>query len=415
MTAVKSLRRASLLAAAATLALGVSAASAESLKIGIIESLSGSQTSTGRLFADSLTFVIEDINANGGFNGEPIEIIEYDNAGGTTGAADKFKQAVADGVHIVAQGASSAIAGQVTEDVRRHNIRNPGNEMLYINMGAEAMSLTGDKCHFYHFRFNSTAPMRVNALYQAMADANELGTKIYSINQNYSWGRDMQEAIVAGAEANNVEVVDTVLHEVNKIQDFAPFVAQIKQANPDTVMTGNWSNDLLLLMKATGDAGLEVRFATTFLDQIGNIANAGDTAEGHYIAHLHNLEADSTDFPEKYKERFGRYPAFVDPQGVQAGRALQQALGKVDFDGEEIDVTDIALALEEIDIETGIGRMTMRKDDHQAVRPVAISKVEKGAKYPVDDTDMGFVPVMIVSGEDAIYAVQEDCDMERPE
>ena len=31
----------------------------------------------------------------------------------------------------------------------------------------------------------------------------------------------------------------TVLHEVNKTQDFAPFVAKIEVAQPDTVMTGN--------------------------------------------------------------------------------------------------------------------------------------------------------------------------------
>src|SRR5690606_17653026 len=107
----------------------------------------------------------------------------------------------------------------------------------------------GDKCHFYHFRFTTTAPMRVNALVDAMKKADELGTRVYSINQNYSWGRDMEEATKAAAERGGYEVVESVLHEVNKIQDFSPFVAKIKDANPDTVITGNWSNDLLLLMK----------------------------------------------------------------------------------------------------------------------------------------------------------------------
>ena len=65
--------------------------------------------------------------------------------------------------------------------------------------------------------------------------------------------------------------------------------ARIRSANPDTVITGNWSNDLLLLMKATQSAGLKVRFATVFLDQVGNLANAGDVALGHYIAHPYNL------------------------------------------------------------------------------------------------------------------------------
>nr|PZN87517.1 MAG: branched-chain amino acid ABC transporter substrate-binding protein [Pseudomonadota bacterium] len=398
------------------MALGVTAAAAhaEALKIGIIESLSGPQTSTGRLFAAAAKFVIDDINKKGGFNGAPIEVIEYDNAGGTTGAADKFKQAVADGVHIVLQGASSAIAGQITEDVRKHNIRNPGNEVMFINLGAEALELTGEKCHFYHFRFTTTAPMRVNALVNAMKKAGELGTRVYSINQNYSWGRDMEEAIKTASKAGGYQVVETVLHEVNKIQDFSPYVAKIKDANPDTVITGNWSNDLLLLMKATGDAGLKVRFATTFLDQVGNIANAGDTALGHYLAHPYNIEADNTDFPEAYKAATGHYPVYIEPQTVNAIRTLGEALKSVDFGGGEIKVSEIAKALEKASIDTPMGKITVRAEDHQAVIPVVVSKVVDNPKYPVDGTKYGFGVVEIIPGPEAIYPVQDSCKMERP-
>lgn len=404
------------IALGAAMALGVTAAAAhaEALKIGIIESLSGPQTSTGRLFAAAAKFVIDDINKKGGFNGAPIEVIEYDNAGGTTGAADKFKQAVADGVHIVLQGASSAIAGQITEDVRKHNIRNPGNEVMFINLGAEALELTGEKCHFYHFRFTTTAPMRVNALVNAMKKAGELGTRVYSINQNYSWGRDMEEAIKTVSKAGGYQVVETVLHEVNKIQDFSPYVAKIKDANPDTVITGNWSNDLLLLMKATGDAGLKVRFATTFLDQVGNIANAGDTALGHYLAHPYNIEADNTDFPEAYKAATGHYPVYIEPQTVNAIRTLGEALKSVDFGGGEIKVSEIAKALEKASIDTPMGKITVRAEDHQAVIPVVVSKVVDNPKYPVDGTKYGFGVVEIIPGPEAIYPVQDSCKMERP-
>jgi branched-chain amino acid transport system substrate-binding protein len=399
---------------AAAVGLGSGAALAEPLKIGIIESLSGSQTSTGRLFASAAQYVVDQINENGGFNGEPIEVIEYDNAGGTTGAADKFKQAVADGVHVVLQGASSAIAGQVTEDVRKHNIRNPGDEIMYLNLGAEALELTGEKCHFYHFRFTTTAPMRVNALVDAMKGAGDLGTRVYSINQNYSWGRDMEDAIKAAADPGGYEVVDTVLHEVNKIQDFSPFVAKIKEATPDTVMTGNWSNDLLLLMKAAGDAGLDVRFGTTFLDQVGNIANAGDTALGHYLAHPYNIAADDSSFPEDYREATGHLPVYIEPQTVNAIRMLREALEAVDFGGGEIDVTQIAQALEKAAIETPIGPITVRAADHQSVLPVVVSKVVEDPKYPVDDTNLGFGVVKVVPGEEAIYPAQDSCDMDRP-
>lgn len=387
---------------------------ADPLKIGIIESLSGAQTSTGRLFTTAIEQGVKVINDKGGFNGAPVQVVQYDNAGGSTGAADKFKQAVADGVNIVIQGASSAVAGQITEDVRKHNLRNPGKEIMFINIGAEAMELTGDKCHFYHFRYTTTAPMRVNALVKAMKTAGELGTKVYSINQNYSWGQDMEAAVDAAAQAGGYTVVEKTLHDVNKIQDFAPYVAKIKAAAPDTVVTGNWSNDLLLLMKATGDAGLKVRFATAFLDQPGNIANAGETALGHYIANVHDNAVGDPAFAESYKAATGHYPVFVEPQSFFAVEALGLALAKVDFKGGAINVTEIAKALEDVTYMSPAGPISVRKEDHQTVRPVVVSKVVKNSKFPVDGTDMGFAPVSVVTGPDAIYPVQASCNMKRP-
>lgn len=105
------------------------------------------------------------------------------------------------------------------------------------------------------------------------------------------------------------KVVGDVIHDVNRIQDFAPYVAKIKEASPDTVVTGNWSNDLLLLMKAAGDTGLKVRFAAYWLDQPGNIANAGDTAIGHYAESSFFADSNgekSAAFAEDFKGAF--YP-----------------------------------------------------------------------------------------------------------
>ena len=408
------MKRLAMMTAAAVAVLGVDTLHAEPLKIGIIESLSGVQTSTGRLYANAVKYGVQRINEAGGFNGEPVVVTEYDNAGGAPDAADKFRNAVGDGVDIIFQGASSAIAGQLTEDVRKHNLRNPGKEVIFINLGGDAMELTGEKCQFYHFRYTATAPMRVNALVSAMKEAGDLGEKVYSINQNYSWGQDMQAAVAAAAETGGYTVVDEVLHDVNKIQDFAPFVARIKAADASTVFTGNWSNDLLLLMKAAGDAGLDVTFATAFLDQPGNIANAGKTALGHYIANNYDNAATDGKFAETYKAAMGHYPIFVEGHSAFALGALQQALGTVDFGGGEIDVTKIALALENTTYDTPLGPISVRKEDHQTIRPVVVSKVVENPKYPADDTKMGFETVKVIAGDEAIYPVQDSCKMQRP-
>jgi branched-chain amino acid transport system substrate-binding protein len=159
-------------------------AAAAPVKIALVETLSGPQASTGLSYRSAVRYAVDRINAEGGWHGQPLELLEYDNQGGPAGAADKLKAAISDGAKIVVQGASSAIGGQITEDVRKWNLRNRGRELIYLNVGAEAQSLTGDKCQFYHFRVAGNAPMRVGALVAGMKQDGALGARVYAIDQN---------------------------------------------------------------------------------------------------------------------------------------------------------------------------------------------------------------------------------------
>jgi branched-chain amino acid transport system substrate-binding protein len=301
--------------------------------------------------------------------------------------------------------------------VRKHNLRNPGKEVLFLNVGAEALELTGEKCHFHHFRFNPNAEIRVRALVGAMTQTKTMGARVYSINQNYSWGQDMERAISENATAGGYVVVERTLHDVNKIQDFSPYVAKISAAKVDTVMTGNWSNDLLLLMKATRAAGLKARFATAFLDQPGNLANAGDVAIGHFVAHPFNPEAGgaaSEKFANEYKAKTGHLPAFIEPQTVFGLQMVGSALKKVKPESGALNVNALAKELEQTKIMTPVGEMSMRAADHQAQMPIVVSIVAQDAKFKVDDTPMGFKPVKVLTATEASTPAQASCKMQRP-
>ena len=93
---------------AALSGLGCAQLGAETLKIAMIEALSGPAASTGVAFTEGMRYGVAKINQAGGFNGAPIQLLEYDNQGGPNGAADKFKTAVAEGVRIVSSASSSA-------------------------------------------------------------------------------------------------------------------------------------------------------------------------------------------------------------------------------------------------------------------------------------------------------------------
>jgi branched-chain amino acid transport system substrate-binding protein len=394
-----------------------SAACAAPVKIGLLETLSGPQASTGQTFRAGVRYAIDKMNAAGGWNGEPVQLVEYDNQGGPAGASDKLKAAIADGVQIVVQGASSAIGGQITEDVRKHNLRNPGKEIVYINVGAEALELTGEKCNFHHFRLTGNAQVRTKVLVQGMKQAKALGTKVYSINQNYSWGQDMERAITDNAAAGGYQVVEKTLHDTNKIQDFAPYIAKISASGAETVITGNWSNDLLLMMKAAKAAGLKATFGTVFLDQPGNVSNAGDTAIGHFVAHAFNGEAGGAEGPRfvaDYTAKMGHAPVFVEPQTAFGLDMVADALKRTSPVGGRLDVNAFARAMETARIKTPMGEASMRAADHQVLLPLVVSIVSKDARYKVDGTDMGFKPVRVFSAEEAAMPVQPSCKMQRP-
>jgi branched-chain amino acid transport system substrate-binding protein len=405
------------LPALAAFALVAGEAHAAPVKVAVLESLSGPQASTGQAYRAAVRYAIDRLNASGGWNGEPVQLLEYDNQGGPAGASDKLKAAAADGVQIVVQGGSSAIGGQITEDVRKHNLRNPGKEIIYVNVGAEALELTGEKCNFHHFRFAGNAQVRTKALVLAMKQAQTLGTRVYSINQNYSWGQDMEQAIVDNAGLGGYQVVEKTLHDVNKIQDFAPYVAKISASGADTVITGNWSNDLLLMMKAAKAAGLKARFGTVFLDQVGNVATAGEQAAGHFVAQTFNAEAAGAEgdrFMADYKAKSGHLPVATEPQTVFGLEMVADALKRTKPEGGALNVNALARTLETTRLKTPMGEASMRASDHQVLLPLVVSVLTKDAKYKADDTSLGFKPVKTFTAEEASTPAQASCKMQRP-
>ena len=391
---------------------GIACASADTLKVAVIENLSGPGSTTNREFALATRYWVEHVKTKGG----TIEYIEYDNQGSTSTAAEKFRSAIADGAHIIVQGGSSGVAGQLTDDVRRHNLRNPDQPVLYINPGSEALELTGEKCHYYFFRFATNADMRVKALVTAMKEAGDLGAKVFSINQNYSWGKDMQAAVDSYASLGGYTVVDRVLHDTNKIQDFGPYVARIKASGADTIVTGNWASDLVLLVKEVATSGLKVKFGTMFLDLPGSLENARETALGYYTVESSNKEVGGDamlGLYADYKQRVGHDPSSSETRTLFGLQTLEAALTTLNL-SKKIDVPAIASALEKAQITTPAGEVGVRAEDHQALVPLIVSKVSLEAKYKREGLTLGFKPVRVIAGQDAVNPVQPTCKMQRP-
>lgn len=404
-------------ALAAMFTFGGNAAQAEQLKIAVIESFSGPNAQTAIPFVEGVRYAIAKINGQGGFNGEPVALTEYDSLNQTAAASEKLKAAIADGARVIIQSTNSAITAQLSEDVRKYNLRNKGKEILFMMEGSEASELVAEKCHFWGFKVASNPHIRIKALVAAMKDTGKLGSKVFSINQNYSYGVDHEKAQAANVKAAGSEIVGSTLHDVAKIQDFSPYVASIKASGADTVLSGNWGNDIILFMRALGDSGLKVNVGNTSLDTTGALSTMGSSALGAVLVKLYNLEAGGKageTFAEDFKSVIGHYPYNEEPTTVFGTLLLGEALKSVSKPGAKIDMLQVALALENATYESPAGRWSFRKDDHQVILPVVVSEVSKSARYKVDGTDMGFKLLKVVSPEDSAVPVDPKCKMQRP-
>ena len=394
----------------------VQVASADPLRVALIDPLTGPLASNGKIYEAVMKYAIDKLNAAGGFNGEPIELITLDDAGNASVTGDRFREAVSKGAQIVIKSLTSATAGQLSEDVKRYNMRNASVPIIFLNQGAEASDLTGAKCHFYSFRLGTTAPMRAQALMTVMKDQGAVDKGVYSINQNYSLGQDMEAAVQRYSKQLQYEVVGSALHDMSRIQDFTPYVARIRESGASAVVTSSYGGDLLLLIKAAVDSGLLAKFGTIYLDQPGNLGSGGSALAGSYNAAPYNIEADPTGMPEDFKAHLGSYPTYHVQGHVMTvidfvGAALKSVSGKK---GDKVDTKSIALALEKTKLEGPMGELSMRAEDHQMMLPIAVSRVQEGVKYPVDGTELGFAVAKIVPAKDTIYPVQPECKMVRP-
>src|ERR1700726_4096911 len=258
---------------AATLVLpmfGGTAMAQETLKIGYIDPLSGGGASIGEVGLKTFQFLADDLNAKGGALGRKFEIVAYDNKLNAQETLVQVQKAIDSGIRIITQGNGSAFAAAIEDFIGKYNDRNPGKEVIYFNYAAVDPVLTNEKCNFWHFRWDANSDIKMEALTSYMKPRTNI-KKVYLINQDYSFGQAVRAAArkMLAAKRPDIQIVGDELHPLQKITDFAPYVAKIKASGADSIITGNWAQDMALLLKAAADAGLQVDWYTYYAGGTG--------------------------------------------------------------------------------------------------------------------------------------------------
>jgi branched-chain amino acid transport system substrate-binding protein len=389
----------------------------DTIKIAYIDPLSGPGATVGEVGLKTYQFLAEELNAKGGAAGKKFEILPFDNKTNPQESLVQVQKAVDAGARIITQGNGSSVAAALTDWVAKYNERNPGKEVLYLNYAAVDPVLTNDKCNFSHFRWDANSDIKMEALTNYMKGQADI-KKVYLINQDYSFGQAVRTAALAMLKAKrpDIQIVGDELHPLLKVTDFSPYIAKIKASGADTVITGNWSQDFALLLKAAADAGLKVNWYTYYAAGTGGPTSIKQTGLDHRVfaiqegsANIDNVASQATE--KAFRAKYG--------VGIQYPRAFNEMrmLAAATDTAKSTDANKIGLALEGMKIEVfDGGEGFMRKEDHQFFQPLYIvSFGERGPKEPFDEEGTGWGWRTVAKVDTMNTILPTTCKMTRPD
>jgi branched-chain amino acid transport system substrate-binding protein len=401
-------------AASAALVSGLAFAQAgQTVKIGFIDPLSGPFANVGQNQLKSWQFIAEQFNKKN-VAGVKFEFVAFDNKGSPQESLNSLKAAIDQGIRYVVQGNGSGAALAISDAIAKHNERNPGKEIVYLNYAAVDPDLTNSRCSFWHFRLDADTSMKMEALTSFMKDQPDV-KKVYVIGQNYSHGVQVEKYFREGIARKrpDVQVVGSDLHPIGQVKDFAPYIAKIKASGADSVVTGNWGQDLTLLIKAAKDAGLNANFYTYYAMTSGvpTAMAAGVGGKVRAVAIGHNaMPGVASKLQDEYKAKFN--DDWYTIQTYTGLTLLAEAMAKA----KSVDPVAVAKAMSGIKVNSLAGEIEMRKTDHQLQQPVFITEWRKAdpkkAPYSVENTGFNFQEVRALPNY--VSSTPTSCQMKAP-
>ena len=415
--------------AAASMALAASGALAQSkaaapapavapqtVKIAFIDPLSGPFAGVGTNLLRHFQFMTELVNAQQlAGPGIRFEMVPFDNKASPQESLTVLKQAIDQGIRYVAQGNGSGAALALSDAIEKHNERNPAQSIVFLNYAAVDPDLTNSKCSFWHFRFDANTDMKMEALTAYIKGRPEV-KNVFLINQNYSHGQQVSRVAkeMLAQKRPDIKIVGDDLHPLGQVRDFSPYIAKMRAANADTIITGNWGPDLALLVRAARDAGLNANFYTYYAGVIGTPTAIGAAGENHIrqVSYWHpNITPDypyekmMLEFKKRFNEEWYTVATFTSLTVLAEG--IKRA--------KSTDPLKVAYAMEGVKLTVPHGEIEMRATDHQLLQPLWISSWTKvGGPNRNDIEKTGYTWKTEVAYPTYVASQPTSCQMKRP-
>ena len=277
----------------------VFAAEDETFKIGVIGPMTGDYAQYGLGVYHAAQVAAEEINANGGFNGYNVEILDAgDDQGDPEKAVNAYNDLLDKGMQMlcgtVTSGSCIAVGAEAAEST--FLFTPSGTALDCITAGSNEFSMCftdpaqGTKSA--EFIGEHKLATKVAVLYDSMADYNS----------------GVHDAFVAAAEENGLEVVADEAYTTDNNTDYSVQLKKIKDSGAELLFLPNYYSDNALILQQAHDAGMDdiKKFGVDGMDGILGVENF-DTSLAEGVMLLTPFSVTSED--EKSKAFVEAYEA----------------------------------------------------------------------------------------------------------
>jgi branched-chain amino acid transport system substrate-binding protein len=309
-------------------------------------------------------------------NGNKIVVIEKDTQGKPDVAKSQLAAAYADDKAAIAVGPTSSGVAlamlPVAEEYKKILLVEP----------AVADAITGDKWNRYIFRTGRNSSQ--DAISNAVA-MDKQGVNIAMLAQDYAFGRD---GVKAFKEALKTAKIVHEEYLPPSTTDFTAGIQRLVDVLKDKpgrkVIEVVWAGgtppyNALAALELNKRYGIEVSTGGNILPAMAAYKNfPGMEGATYYYFAIPKNPVNNWLVTEHYK-RYKSPPDFFTAGGMAAGIAVVEALKKT---GGDTNTEKLISTMEGMSFESPKGKMTFRKEDHQAMQSMYHFKIKVDPAFP---------------------------------
>ena len=241
---------------------------------------------------------------------------------------------------------------------------------------AVADSVTGDKWNRYIFRTGRNSSQ--DAISNAVA-LGKPGTVIATLGQDYAFGRDGVAAFKEALAGTGATIVHEEYAPVTTT-DFTASAERLFNALKDKpgrkviwiIWAGGGGNPFKIADLNPGRYGIEISSGGNILPALAAYKVLPGMEGATYYYYEIPKNAVNKWLVAEHQKRFKSPPDFFTAGGMSAGIALVEAIKKAG----STDTEKLIAAMEGMSFETPKGKMTFRKEDHQAMQSMYHFKIK---------------------------------------